>query len=267
MTCEEMEERMSDWLAGTLDDATLAELRDHLATCDGCAADARAFERLWSELEAAPAETPSAEMRQRFDDLLRGEIDRQRSNVVDLHARRSAGRTPFAATPLLRWAAIAAMLVVAVFAGSELSRRRDARAIADLQHEVHSLHESVALALLAQSSPSERLKGVSYGRGLSAQDDRVAAALFQAMLKDPDVNVRLAALDALKPVAARPETATRLAAAIAGEDSPLMQLSLIDVLLDSDGAAARRDLEQLLDNPKLDPVVRGYLADRLGRSV
>jgi hypothetical protein len=86
------------------------------------------------------------------------------------------------------------------------------------------------------------------------------------MLKDPDVNVLLAALDALKAVAARPETQTRLAAAIPSEDSPLVQLSLIDTLLESDGVAARRDLKQLLDNPKLDPVVRGYLRDRLGRS-
>jgi hypothetical protein len=54
---------------------------------------------------------------------------------------------------------------------------------------------------------------------------------------------------------------------VAQQESPLVQLSLLALLLESDGPAARRDLEQLLDNPNLDPVVRGYLRDRLGRSI
>ena len=87
---------------------------------------------------------------------------------------------------------------------------------------------------------------------------------------DPNVNVRLAALDALRPMATRPDARPRLVAAVATQESPLVQLSLIDLLLESDGALAqstRHDLAQLLDNPELDPVVRGYLRDRLGRSV
>ncbi len=266
MRCQEMSERIPEWLTGELGERELAELRDHLASCAGCAAEARAMERLWQGLAELPDETPSAPMRARFEALLEREAAREKREVLSLEARRAGGWLPFSTAPLLRYAALAAILTLAVFVGSELSRRRDARAMADLQNEVHSLHESVTLALLSEHSPSERLKGVSYGRDLTAHDPRVAEALFEAMLKDPDVNVRLAALDALKPVAARPASRNRLAAAIPSESSPLVQLSLIDLLLESDGAAARHDLEQLLDNPKLDPVVRGYLRDRLGRS-
>ena len=92
-------------------------------------------------------------------------------------------------------------------------------------------------------------------------------ALFDAMLSDPDVNVRLAALDALAPRASRADERPRLISAVARQDSPLVQLSLVDVLLESADPAAQRDLEQLLDNPNLDPVVRGYLRDRIGRSL
>jgi len=267
MRCDEMSERIPEWLAGELSGDELEALREHLATCPGCAEEAQAFERLWRELgETGEDEVPSTALRGRFETLLGAAEARERRKVVPFGGRPVDARAPFSASPLLRAAALAAMLLVAVFVGSELSRQKDSRAIADLRQEVHSLHESVTLALLSESSPSERLRGVSYGREVSARDPKVAEALFEAMLQDPDVNVRLAALDALRPVAARPETQTRLAAAIPGEDSPLVQLSLIDVLLESDGAAARRDLKQLLDNPKLDPVVRGYLRDRLGRS-
>ena len=267
MRCEEMSERIPEWLSGELDGARLEELRAHLAGCAGCAAEASALDRLWRELAEPADEAPGPELRQRFDDLLRSEKSRPGGAVLPFGAPPS-GAPRARLTPLmLRFAALAALLAVGVLVGTEVSRRRDEVAIAELRNEVHSLHETVALALLAEKSPSQRLKGVSYGRQLSGEDDSVAAALFQTLLDDPNVNVRLAALDALRPRAARPADRPRLVAAVAEESSPLVQLSLIDVLLESDARAARRDLAQLLDDPKLDPVVRGYLRDRMGRSL
>jgi HEAT repeat protein len=153
----------------------------------------------------------------------------------------------------------------------------------------------VALSLLEKSSVSERLQGVAYSRevaverdfgigraagdriGQSASDesgrsapggapDPVVAALFTRLLEDPNVNVRLAALEALRPLAARSDRRGEFVAAVARQRSPLVALSLIDLLLESNDPAARRDLEQLLGNDQLDPAVRGYLRDRLGRS-
>jgi hypothetical protein len=260
-----MSERIPEWLAGELDDARLAELRAHLAGCAGCADEAAALERLWHELDA-PVVEPSRELRARFDRLLAGAVAAERRRVVAID-RGERRRGPVLGTGVLRFAAAAATLAVGVLIGTELSGRRSEREAAELRAEMRSLRETVTLALLAEGSPSERLKGVAYGRELTVEDPSVTAALFRAMLEDPNVNVRLAALDALRPMAARPDGRPRLVAAVAAQESPLVQLSLIDLLLESDGAAARRDLAQLLDNPELDPVVRGYLRDRIGRSV
>jgi hypothetical protein len=76
----------------------------------------------------------------------------------------------------------------------------------------------------------------------------------------------LSALEALRPLAGREAERGKLVAALARQDSPLVQLSLIEVLLESDGVAARGELRRLLDDPRLDPAVRGYLRGRLGRS-
>jgi hypothetical protein len=271
MSCEEMQERLGEQLTGELDGERLAELRTHLATCAGCAEEKAAFERLWQELGETPEEEPGPEVRRRFDSMLASAVAEERASTarrVVSFARggvRRGGFTPGGA--LSRFAAIAATLLVGVFLGSEYSRRRDASAMAELRGEVRELHESVALALRAERSPSERLRGVSYGRELAERDERVAEALFQALLSDPNVNVRLAALDALRPRLARPEERPRVVAAVIVQDSPLVQLTLLTLLLESDGVAARKDIEQLLANPDLDPAVRGFLRDRLGRSV
>jgi len=191
--------------------------------------------------------------------------------------------------------ALAAMLLVGLGVGYLLFGR-NVDDVATLRREVGDLHTMVALSLLEKGSVSERLQGVAYSRevavqrdfgiaqargGESAPDGRsapngpgapgvqrepVVAALFTRLLEDPNVNVRLAALEALRPLAAHDDRRGAFVAAVARQQSPLVALSLIDLLLESDGAAARHDLEQLLANDQLDPVVRGYLRDRLGRS-
>lgn len=225
------------------------------------------MERLWRELgEGGEVESPVA-MAERFAVRLAAEIARERRRVVALGARRPQALRGGFRADWPKWAAVAATLVLGVFVGGELAERRSSREIAALRAEMRSLHETVTVALLAERSASERLRGVAYGRSVSADDERVAAALLATLLDDPDVNVRLAALDALAPRAQRTDERPRLVAAVARQESPLVQLSLLDLLLESDDPAARRDLEQLLDNPNLDPVVRGYLRDRLERSL
>lgn len=267
MRCDEMSERIPEWLTGELDERRLVELREHLTGCPGCSREATALEALWRELGEGAAVEPPDGLGERVRARLAFEIARERRRTTSAPTQGSAPGSFAWNSAWLRFAAAVAILAAGVFVGGELADRRSARAIADLREDVRSQREALIVAMLEMRSASDRLRGVAYGRQMSAADDRVAAALFEALLHDPDVNVRLAALDALAPRAVRPDERPRWVAAVARQDSPLVQLSLLDVLLAADSSAAARDLEQLLDNPDLDPVVRGYLRDRIGRSL
>ena len=268
MTCDETGEKLVDSWRGEATPADAAALAEHLAGCAACRADADALARLWRELGELARETPSPRLRERFDAMLAAAIREERGAPLlrpefglprSDAARRVRGD---ATSPRSRRDARARR------SGRRAApSRRDSGRWPRSPARSRSLRETVTLALLAESSPSERLRGVAYGRELSGADERVASALLGALLEDSNVNVRLAALEALRPLAARPDGRPRLVAAFAGQDSPLVALSLVELLLESGSDAARRDLAQLLDNPNLDPVVRGYLRDRLGRSV
>jgi hypothetical protein len=272
MNCQEAAEALAGRWHGEIDPEREAALERHLADCEACRREAADLAALWQGLDALPVVEPPAGMRARFDARLAEELARERGGRVVPFAvpRRNAGSATIG-RGVRRFAAIAATLAIGVLAGAELARRHDDRQIEALRGEVASLHETVATALLAGASPSERLRGVAYGRSVSETDARVAAALIAALENDPDVNVRLAAIEALRPLAARPETRPRLVAATSGQESPLVQLSLVEALLDPaaglDPAAARADLAGLLADPKLDPAVAGYLRGRLGGSV
>ncbi len=304
-TCETMQERLPARLQGALAPDELAELEAHLAGCADCAAEARSFAELWHGLGEPSEPVPTERMRARLDALIAAEIStgsaRELAAPTPFRRRAQERSAPTAGGAGLfdrRWLALAAMLLVGLGLGY-LVFGRSGDDVAILRREVGDLHTMVALSLLEKGSVSERLQGVAYSRevavdrdfgiaqarggrgGQSGQGgstapggqsapgdprDPVVAALFTRLLEDPNVNVRLAALEALRPLAAREDRRGEFVAAVARQQSPLVALSLIDLLIESDGAAARRDLEQLLDNDQLDPVVRGYLRDRLGRS-
>lgn len=132
-----------------------------------------------------------------------------------------------------------------------------------LRDEVRSLSRLVTLSLLKQDSASERLRGVSFGRAAGSNDDRVLQALLDTLRHDPDVNVRLATVDALAPALGQAAVRGQLVQEVGAQRSPMVQIALIDMLLARDRAGTQRQLLDLTDSPALDATVRGYLRTRL----
>ena len=60
-----------------------------------------------------------------------------------------------------------------------------------------------ALSLLQQQSASDRLRGVSYSYQMDKGDVQIREALLETLNSDSSVDVRLAAVDALRRMAAQ----------------------------------------------------------------
>lgn len=231
------------------------------------------LERLWEALDRLPEERPSPALSQRFYCMLDEEVER--AEAAPAPRRRGGWRgwltalVPRPAVGGLGWALPALVLGVAVGAlvagggGAGNGDRAERREITELRSEVRSLSRLVTLSLLEQDSASERLKGVSYGRAAGPSDGRVLAALLEAAGHDPNVNVRLAAIDALAGVVDRPRVQETLVEAFARQESPLVQIALVDLLVEAPGA--RPLLRRLTGDETIDPTVRDYLRRRLER--
>src|SRR3990170_3353324 len=70
--------------------------------------------------------------------------------------------------------------------------------IGKLGQEISELKEVMMLSLLEKESATDRLKAVSLTQGMDQGSKKVTEALIQTLNNDENVNVRLAALDALK---------------------------------------------------------------------
>lgn len=276
---EELTARLADPRpgAGEASGPPSPEVEEHLASCAACRREAEELGRLWQGLAALETTSPEDELRPSFDAMVHAFRAGMEGAASEASAPARAAREPRrrprwlaallggAGAPALRLAPVAAAaLLVGLGLGALLGSRRGAD-VASLRAEVRSLNEMVALSLLDQPSAVDRLRGVSYGGRLGRPDRPVLAALVDTATADPNVNVRLAALDALAPVASEPPVQAALIQALPRQDSPMVQIALADLLLDTGSAAARRAVGELADDPGLLPEVRRHLRQQMER--
>ena len=125
------------------------------------------------------------------------------------------------------------------------------------------MRQMVTLSLLQQQSASERLKGVSFTGLIEQPGSEVTLALLDTLMHDPNVNVRLATIDALKRFAAGENVRRGAIEALNRQTSPLVQIALIDFVVDTNGRDAADTLRRLSSDPMLDQAVRGRAAQAL----
>jgi hypothetical protein len=242
MTCDQVKEQIADYLAGALSPATAEELDEHFAACAGCKQEAADLSETWEMLGLLEQEQPSTAMRSRFYQSL----EAYREGLASTPPAAQPARRPFFDWGWRGWAWSAALLVAGVTAGHLLdSRNRNQGDLAHLQEEVQHMRQLVTLSLLEQQSASERLRGVDYAYRVEQSDAPVLAALLHAVNYDPNVNVRLAAVDALRKFSANPAVRGTLDQSLVKQSSPLVQLALIDLIVDTRDRSALPELEAL----------------------
>jgi hypothetical protein len=248
MECEDVHAQLADHLAGALSAEAEADLERHLAQCAACAAERDGFSAAWDQLGGLPADrVPSAAMRARFAATLEG-----------FEASMRPSRGSRAAWP----AAAAAMLIVGILIGRQtvVPAPGDNGQLADLRGEVRALREMTAVALMQQASPSERLKGVTWTSRLEQPGAELAELLLDTLMSDPNVSVRLAAIDALRRFADREVVRRGTLAALGQQSSPLVQIALIDFAAELNGAGAAETLRRLSNDPLVNETVRARAA-------
>lgn len=165
--------------------------------------------------------------------------------------------SPFGLVP--RLAAALGLLIVGWFLGYQVTPRPEQGRVDRLAAEVREMKTSVLLAKLENPAAAERMKAVRFAEDLSGPDEAVLDALIQTMNGDPNVNVRLVAVDALTRYAGRPEVRRALILAIVRQESPLVQLALADVMLDLNEKGAVEPFRKVLADPRVDYAVRTRL--------
>ena len=255
MTCEQARERFVDYWRGALGESE-DEFHAHLDACERCRAEAADLRDLWGTLSLVPEEDPSVRMRMRFYDSLRA------------WGREESGRRHVPALwqhPAFQAVAAALILAIGIGAGyfgrgREASHEvsQDSSEISQLRGEVYNMRQLVALSLLQQQNASDRLRGVSYAYRVEQGDPQVLSALLTTVNHDPNVNVRLAAVDALRNFSASPTARQGLEQALHAQDAPLVQISILDQIVEMRDKSALAAVQAVAADPNANAEVRQH---------
>src|SRR5260370_6722038 len=193
-----------------------------------------------------PEEDPSLGLRVRFYDAVRSWRAQEGERHKGLWWLRH---------PAFQAAGAVAILVIGVAAGY-LARGRDTSEVSQLRGEVYNMRQLVALSLLQQQSASDRLRGVNFAYRVEPADPQVLAALLTTLNHDPNTNVRLAAVDALRNFTDSPVGRKGLVHALAKQDSPLVQIAVLDQIVEIRERSAASTIQFLLSSQNVNPDVR-----------
>ena len=207
---------------------------------------------IWQGLGLLPDEQPSPALRARFYQRL-NDVKNGRSRIA---SGGFAWWKPGLAG-LVRQAIMAlALFVLGTYVGRVGSRRVAPDDMEQLRTQVQSLRQTVALSLLDRQSPTSRLEGVSWSNRVERPDQELISALVTVLNRDPNVNVRLSSLDALEKFAGDSGVRRALVDAIGHQDSPLVQIALIDALVHMRDNAAAPGLRKLAGDTEANVAVR-----------
>ncbi|UCG53854.1 MAG: HEAT repeat domain-containing protein [Candidatus Latescibacterota bacterium] len=270
MNCQVLRDLIPDYLAAELSRDTFDQFEAHLRVCEGCRVELEQMETVWKTLGDVPDEEPSPGLRSRFYAML--ESEKRRITRTDKGSWLTRIETWVASwwprRPVVQVAVAIAIFVVGLAGGRGLRTGFDRDGeLTQLRDEVQQMHETVALSLLSKEASSDRLRGVNWSARVTDPSEALLASLTNTLNSDPNVNVRIAAVEALALFRDEPGVVDALADALARETSPMVQIGLIDLLIVIQEKQALEALRNLIEMQHVIPSVKEHAEHRLSGSL
>lgn len=268
-TCTQIRERLADLHDGLCTDAESQTLRGHLEACAECRAAKAEVDTLLTTLAQFPEEEPGPGLQRKFDAMLREELRAEKQT-----APRRGVILPFVLPAWGQMAAAACLLLVGGVAGAgvathlgEAEKNKEQvietrRQMAELQARMDSMNQMITYALPQQLPEGARLSEMARLREMAALTGHGQAqptrlpTLLGALAFDPSTNVRLSALEALYAHAGDPVVRHGVIASLQREQSPLVQIAMVDFLGSLGDPQAGEALRMLIAAPQTPVQVR-----------
>jgi len=261
MECKDYSEQFTSILTDTLGQAERCKIETHLAGCVDCRREFEAARKIWNLMGEIPQPEPSENMRAGFDSILSNFKEElvARKNPVSEWLNKLTEYWSRQAQPRLAFSFL--LVALGLFCGYILHQpdrtaRSYNRQIDSLSSQVSDMKQVMMLSLLQDPSASQRIRAINYTEDIGNVNLKVISALFTTLNEDPNVNVRLATLDALIKLAGEPKVREGLVRSIDLQDSPLMQSAIADAMVKLQEKSSVQSLRNLLNKKGLNQMVK-----------
>lgn len=252
--CENATDQLIDLMvSGELTEDRYRELCDDNQECEGILND---LYTTWNSMDVYDVPRPSQEMHTRFYKSLaewQPEEKEEKGKVINLRPLVASGKKL-----IMRYGVAAGLFLGGLATGMiAFSLMGDQQEIVPYV-QVSSENNNVRTV----STSADRLNQI---QNFKQQDinDKIIDALYQALIKDPNTNVRLSAIEAMTRYADNPDVRQNLINAIPYQTVPLVQITLAEVMINLQEKESSEAWQQLLKSEEMELDVRLQLEDML----
>jgi hypothetical protein len=253
MQCEEVQNRLIEYLDKMLDNTLNETIEKHIGTCEKCKDEARELQMMVQMMEKEKESKPDHVIEDNFKCMLQSEMEKVNRGKHALTVSPKSLLKINWSSPLLKIAACFALLVTGTIIGMNLKSGLESRQsgqFTELRDEVREMKEMMMFTLLKEESPSERIKAVNYAEELPSPNQKVIIALINTLNNDKNVNVRLAAAYSLAKFSDNQFVIDSLVESLNNETEPIIQIVMINILTDKREIKAIKPMRKIISDSK-----------------
>jgi hypothetical protein len=249
MKCDEVEQKMIDYLDNNLDSGMRQEIEKHLETCERCIDELNESQKILNLISKDEMVKPADSLRINFYHMLHSEIKKgEEKSKVQNHKHF----IPWYSKSWYRVAAGIALLVCGTFIGmllrSGLNSSYASNEMKQLHSEISDLKKATMFTMLKEESSSDRIQAVRYVEDLDKPDQNVIEVLVKTLNYDKNINVRMAAAYALSKFADQRMVCDSLVKSLSLQSDPILQVTLINILAERKEKSALKPIQEIIAN-------------------
>jgi anti-sigma-K factor RskA len=252
MKCTDIESLLIDYLEGSLSEEEKSLIEQHIHDCAGCRTALAQSKMLLGMIGDIPKETPPESLKNSFEAMLKAE---QSATAVSKPARVVS----FPWKSIAKVAAAAALVITGSLYGTYQANKKTEQRVSHLEEQYQEMEKERMLAMLDNRSASKRIQAVSYSEEMETPDEKVLQAIINRLHHDENVNVRLAAAEALWKFKDEELVKQALIHALDLETSPDVQIAIIEFLIGAREKRAVKPMQKLLN----EPAVPGFVKEQV----
>ena len=241
MKSNNIESLIQDFIDGKLDEKQSNELLQKLQAEGSTIKSLEELNEIDSRLDNFTLPEPSANMSQEFYIGLHAHAKSQ--NRIVQHISFILSRIKD--IPLMRWSARLAFAVILIVVGWQLGQNEQHH-VELLRSEVSEMQKMISISMLKDHSPSKRIQALQYITRFDQLNFQLRRSLFDILNRDPNVNVRLEALETLLLYRGDEEIRHQLVLSISKQSAPMIQMAMAEAMVSLKEKRAIAPLKKLL---------------------
>ena len=256
--CEDIKTLIIEYIDGALNDEEARSVDEHLSSCEACSAEMESIKSTLCMLDSFEMEEPSVNLKRNFRSMIDSYSLGMNNKKISWH--ESIGNwieSWWPKRPVVQFMTTVAVLIIGLVTGLSINdKTAPNNEIVQLKTDMNQLNRVVMTSLLNQSSAADRISGLSRTSELKNVDTPFYATLLLLLNSDPNVNVRMAAVNALTNFADNEYVKRELVISLGLQSSPLVQIALIDLLAAIKETDSSSTLIRMINNPEVEKHVK-----------